>query len=274
MKEKACNENKKKDFKSILFFIAAGIFALSLAFLIYSNISLRSQLNEYYSMYNKQRDINDQLKAMIENNSSDSEAQPARGEKSSLPPEIRSKINGITLHENSPVTFDELSYLTVPYYNFEGQSAKGHMIVNSKIADEVLDIFEELYTQLYPIQSMELAEDFDSLRTTLLNSTEQASLGNNNTCALYYKSDEDAFSPHAYGLAIDINPKINPAEAENGSSIPQNAGKYLSNSELTDTEKWAKIEKDNSIYTLFTERGWTWGGDNGGEPFCFYKEID
>ena len=270
--KKARKTDKSNSVNDKIFFIAAGVFAAALVFLICSNVSLRSKANKYYNMYNQQLEVNQQLEAMIEGGSSDgTPVESSRGTKEDLPKDIRKKTEGITLRGESPVTCDDLAYLTVPYYNFDGQTSTGHMIVNKKIADEVLDIFAELYVQQYPIQSMELAEDFDSMQNTLLNSTELASMGNNNTCALYYKKSGNDFSPHSYGLAIDVNPKINPSADTNGSAIPKNAGKYLSGEELTSTEQWARITEDSDICKVFTSRGWSWGGDNSGEPCCFYK---
>lgn len=272
MDYKKTHKKDKSSLNDKIFFISAGIFVAALVFLICSNVSLRSEVNKYYDMYTKQIEVNQQLESMIESGSSESTEPSSRGTKEELPRDIRNKTKGITLRENSPVEYDDLAYLTVPYYNFDGQTSTGHMIVNKKIADEVLDIFSELYNNQYPIQSMELAENFDSMQNTLLNSTELASMGNNNTCALYYKKNGNDFSPHAYGLAIDINPKINPSSDTNGSAIPKNAGQYLKGENLTSTEQWARITGDSDIYNIFASHGWSWGGDNGGsEPCCFYK---
>ena len=35
-----------------------------------------------------------------------------------------------------------VSYLSIPYYDFNGNKKMGHMIVNAKLADEVLLIFK------------------------------------------------------------------------------------------------------------------------------------
>lgn len=274
--EENYDDKEKKESKGVLFYIIAGIFAAALAFLIYDNFSLRIKLNEYYTNYQDQLEINSQLESMMELNTvTDSiPVSEMTGTKEILPSRIRNQISGITLTDNSPVKADDLSYLTVPYYNFSGETSIGHMIVNKDVADEVLEIFDELRNNMYPIQSMEIAEEFDAFQTTLLNSTEDASLGSNNTCCLYYKKNGKEFSPHSYGLAIDLNPKINPAKLENGSAIPKNAGNYLSGENLTDTETYARIEKGSDVYKIFTERGWKWGGENNGDPFCFYKELD
>ena len=76
------------------------------------------------------------------------------------------------------------------------------------------------------------------------------------------------FSYHAYGLAIDINPKINPfVECEEktkdnwvileNSVIPKTATQFLDRN-----QKYPGIvHKDEFCYNLFISKGWSWGGN-------------
>lgn len=259
--------------KKILFTVCVVALALAAAALAIRSIVLSSKLAETEAMYNAQRADNEKLAAMIKSGTTvTAEAEHSeRGVETGLPDEIYDKIFGITLFDDSPVTREDLVYLTVPYYNFNGEDAIGHIIVNKNISEEVLDIFSELYNAKYPIEKMDIAEEYDSMQSALLNSTELASKGNNNTCALYYSSENGEFSPHASGLAIDLNPKINPSRDIYGAPVPKNAGRYANNENLTDTEKYAKITEDSDIYRIFTDHGWTWDSSN---PCCFVKEIN
>ncbi len=47
--------------------------------------------------------------------------------------------------EDVPIDFDELSYLTLSYYGFDGNTHVGEMIINKEVASEVVDIFKEIY---------------------------------------------------------------------------------------------------------------------------------
>ena len=67
-------------------------------------------------------------------------------------------------------------------------------------------------------------------------------------------------SPHARGIAIDLNPLYNPYDkTQNGHTIVQPEG----------GRAWIKrgpqvpygIEEGDLMLQLFKERGWTWGGD-------------
>lgn len=257
--------------KKVLTAVFGTAVALVLLSLAVWNAVLTSKLNKAEKMYNEQVSANERLAAMIEGGTKPSEEAEIseRGIKTGIPDEIYDKIFGTTLFDNSPVKKDSLVYLTVPYYNFSGETAIGHMIVNKKAAEDVLDIFEELYKIQYPIEKMDIAEEFDSMQSALLNSTELASKGYNNTCALYYSIENGEFSPHSFGLAIDVNPKINPSRDIYGAPVPKNAGRYANNDNLTETEQRAKITEESEIYKIFTAHGWIWDSSN---PCCFIKD--
>ncbi len=244
--------------------------AVAVSALVVWNVVLTVKLNNTRELYAEQTAANEQLAAMIgsEPETADEEQLAERGVKTGIPDEIYDKIFGTTLFDDSPVKRENLVYLTVPYCNFNGERAIGHMIVNKRAAADVLDIFEELYKIKYPIEKMELAEEFDSMQSALLNSTELASKGYNNTCALYYSVENGEFSPHSFGIAIDINPKINPSRDIYGAPVPKNAGRYANNEGLTETEKAARITEESEIYKIFIAHGWTW---DSSEPCCFIK---
>ena len=274
-------ENLKNFFiRKRIFYISLAVFICALSALIAVNIKLTQKINEYSELYNQQLEINKQLSEIIANEKNAEakvDEQPqvvVYGTKEEISAEVRSKMSGITIKDNSPVKYDELDFLSIPYHNFSGEHSVGHMVVNKAISDEVIDIFYKLYELNYPIESLELAEDFDKKQNTLLNSTELASMGNNNTCAFYYKPDGNDFSPHSYGLAIDINPKINPSLDKDGVPVPKTAVKYLNPTELSPAEEAARITEDSEICKIFKAYGWTWGGNTNGEPSCFYKEIN
>ena len=69
-------------------------------------------------------------------------------------------------------------------------------------------------------------------------------------------------SNHAYGRAIDINPKINPycIPAE-GYVSPANAYPYADRTKNFP----GAIRHGDAVYTAFVSRGWEWGGDWEGE---------
>ena len=68
-----------------------------------------------------------------------------------IPEDVKEKMLGLSMPENIPISFDELSYLTLSYYGFDGNTHVGEMIVNKEVAPDVVDIFKEIYEKKYPI---------------------------------------------------------------------------------------------------------------------------
>ena len=62
-----------------------------------------------------------------------------------LPNEVIERIKGVSYKENPYVKLGDLAYLRVRYYDFEHKVQSGELIVARKLAQEVLDIFYELF---------------------------------------------------------------------------------------------------------------------------------
>lgn len=181
-----------------------------------------------------------------------------RGRAEAIPPEIRQTMAGYSMPSDSTISYDELSYLTIPHYDFNYNVAQGHLVVNREVAEEVLDIFAELFDIQYPIERMELIDKYGA--------DDYTSIDYNNTSAFNYRVSTDGsgrLSRHALGRAIDINPQINPYVSSDGTGSHPNAREYWSRntaSWTSDVAKAAYIGTDTEIYRIFTRYGWEWGG--------------
>ena len=159
---------------------------------------------------------------------------------------------------NATISFDQLSYLTIPHYDFNYNVTTGYLVVNASIAEDVLDIFAELFDIKYPIERMELIDKY--------NASDYDSIDANNTSAFNYRMSTDGsgrLSNHALGYAIDINPRINPYVNSNGTGAHPNAREYWSrnfNNWSSDIAKAAYIGPEAQIYNIFMRHGWEWGG--------------
>lgn len=200
-----------------------------------------------------------------------------RGSHEPIPEEIKSVMDGISMPEGATVTYDDLSYLSIPYLDFNMELQIGHMVVDRELADEVLDIFQEILLSGYPIESMKLIDYFNDKQTEELDSLDRASMGNNNTSAFCYRvvNGTTRMSNHAYGRAIDINPKINPYVTVSGSVSPRNAVKYADRSgeALSDIERAALIRSGDRVYNIFISRGWEWGGEIWSDSYYDYQHF-
>ncbi len=169
---------------------------------------------------------------------------------SEVPEEVQDRMIGKSMPESIPIPFDELRYLTLPYYDFNGEIQTGEMICNKSIADDLLFIFRALFRMKYPINSIRLIDDFDG--------DDEASMQANNTSCFNYRKVKgiNQLSNHAYGKAVDINPLQNPWVP--GYKVhPSNATEYADRSK----DFPHKIDHDDACYILFKSRGFFWGGD-------------
>lgn len=164
-------------------------------------------------------------------------------------------INIIGDYEERKIDYTDLSYLHILHYDFNGEVQIGELICNKKIANDLLEIFFELYRNEYQIEKIKLIEEYNGDDTASM-------LDNNTSCFNYRVVDGSAnLSKHAYGMAIDINPFYNPyvVYRSDGSTYisPEGSEQYTDRSK----DFPYKIDGNDLCYKLFTERGFTWGGN-------------
>lgn len=159
-----------------------------------------------------------------------------------LPDQIAAKLT------DNAVLPDNLVYANVLYQNFSGKTVSGELICNKSIARDVMEIFYELYKSGYQIEEISITAE---------------SVRNNTSCFSFEKLTQDPNSKHAYGLAIDINPLYNPyvEYSIDGSGdttvIPEDSLAYADRSK----DFPYKIDENDLCHKLFTEHGFTWGGN-------------
>lgn len=138
----------------------------------------------------------------------------------------------------------ELRHLHLLYCDAEGRTQRGEMVVNKRIANDVLAIFDSLYRAQYRIASIRLVDAYGA-------SDERSMEANNTSCFNYRRmtgSKTGRISLHGLGLAIDINPLWNPYVKGNV-VLPRGA------------KRTPRITHRDLVYRLFRAHGFTWGGD-------------
>ena len=161
------------------------------------------------------------------------------------------RINGVSFPESGVIKREDLRYLKVIHYGFDGEIRLGELICNKKIAQDLLKIFKALYISHYPIESIKLIDAY--------NGDDVASMTSNNTSCFNYRmtSGGSKISRHAYGMAVDINPLYNPyVKKSSGDVLPPEGKKF---SDRT-SEFPHKIDTNDVAYKEFTKHGFKWGG--------------
>lgn len=173
---------------------------------------------------------------------------------SDIPDKTWKNMQGKSYPKDCTIEKNDLRYVHVLYVDFGGRTCEGELIVNKIISQDIVEIFWELYQAQYPIEKIALIDEYDG--------DDELSMEDNNTSAFNYRMIEgtDIVSQHGKGLAIDINPFYNPQvkTAEDGVTVmPEDAVAYVDRTQ----DFQYKIDHDDLCYKLFTEHGFTWGGD-------------
>lgn len=145
-----------------------------------------------------------------------------------------------------PVPASELRRVWVKYLDFDGAVHDGSLVVNRTIVPATQKAFALLYEWRFPIMVMEpVAKNMPGLtdRTVLTSGYECRNV-----------AGTTRWSQHAYGLAIDVNPRQN----------PMIRGTYL---DPPHSEPWiprapyrAGMIHPQGAEQAFTTNGFAWGG--------------
>jgi D-alanyl-D-alanine carboxypeptidase len=150
-----------------------------------------------------------------------------------------------------PLDPRQLRRVEVDYTGFDGKSHRGALIVNDDLAAEVVAILEQLLQLRYPI---------DKIRTvdTYPGADDELSMEDNNTSAFNCRDipGSGRWSLHAFGRAIDLNPRLNPYIDRTGAFQPKNAAPYLDRTRRDP----GLLHAGDPVVRVFTDRGWRWGG--------------
>jgi hypothetical protein len=130
-----------------------------------------------------------------------------------IPDAVWRRMVGISWQPGCPVGRDRLRLVSVNYWGFDGYRRRGRLVVHEGIAPATARAFTRLYNAGYPIRQMRLVDAYG--RSRYRGANDYASMAADNTSGFncrYVVGAEPRriLSPHAYGVAIDINPWENP----------------------------------------------------------------
>lgn len=172
---------------------------------------------------------------------------------------IYNRIIGKSYRVNPYIGLDDLRYIKLPHYNFDHQIQVGELIVNTRVCDDIINIFKELFEAEYEIESIYLVDDYWTGDGT---STDTASIEVNNSSAFNFReiTGGKSLSNHAYGCAIDINPQQNPYITRRNGKLRyahENSSPYIDRN-CGDPHV---IVKGDLCCSTFEKYGFSWGGD-------------
>jgi hypothetical protein len=159
---------------------------------------------------------------------------------------------GASWRPGCPLEPGRLRRVEINHIGFDGQTHRGELIVREDIVVEVIAIFEQLHRLRYPIEKIRTVDRYPA-------ADDELSMEDNNTSAFNCRDipGTGRWSQHAFGLAIDLNPLLNPYMDRTGAFQPKNAGPYLDRSRIDP----GLLHDGDPAVRVFTDRGWRWGGD-------------
>ena len=170
-----------------------------------------------------------------------------------LPDSVFRLMQGRTYRKGCPLRRSDLRYLRLLHHDGKGKVRLGEMVCHRSIAREVLEIFKKLYAARYPVEKVLVADRFGG--------DDVKSMEANNTSCFNYRpvAGSKKISKHGMGLAVDINPLYNPHVVRRNGAVrvsPPSGKRYAERKSAFPY----KIAKGDLCHTLFTAKGFKWGG--------------
>jgi hypothetical protein len=149
-----------------------------------------------------------------------------------------------------PVKLSQLRYVTVSFRGFDGRAHTGELLVNADAASAMVKVFARLFAAGFPIERMQI--------TTKAERDAPPTGDGNNTSAFVCRTavGDRAWSQHAYGRAVDVDPFQNPY-IKGDVVLPELARAYTDRT-------WARpgmIYARGPVVAAFRSVGWGWGGN-------------
>jgi len=165
--------------------------------------------------------------------------------------EYRARMVGVTWQPGCPVPIDDLRIVEMSYLGFDGEvHHDGRLMVHRLVAEQVVDVFRELFEQRFPIRRMALVEEYGG--------DDDASMAADNTSAFSCRpitGTTDRYSTHSYGQAIDINPVENPY-VKGDTVLPPAGAEFLDRTDV----RPGMITESDAVVKAFRRARFTWGG--------------
>lgn len=156
-----------------------------------------------------------------------------------------------------PVGPAQLRRVRLRYHGFDGKPRMGRLVVNERVARDVVTVFRTLYAARFPIRKMRPIDAYGG--------SDSASTADDNTsafnCRYAVSSGPPRWSMHAYGEAIDVNTVENPYVL-GGRARPSAGAAYVDRT----TVRPGMAVEGGVLVRAFSRVGWRWGGRWPGSP--------
>ena len=156
-------------------------------------------------------------------------------------------------HRGCPVPLAQVRLLTTRYYGFDHETHLGSIVVNERVAHPLLKVFRQLYRMRFPIRDMHFSSVYGPHAWQSGDVTGSFECRNAAASPCSGSSTTHTWSMHAYGEAVDLDPRENPYVGC-GMTRDKTALSYLKRS----YHRRGMVTP--AVVRAFASIGWGWGG--------------
>lgn len=163
--------------------------------------------------------------------------------------------NSMRSHPSLPEVVKCLTVIDVDYFDYAGKPQTGQLVVNKDAAEDMKSAFTFMKSIHYPINKVKPVNFYDW--------QDSASMNDDNTSSYNFRyiansnPKRPVLSNHAFGLAVDLNPRCNPDITDSQWDPPSARGYRPQNANCKFSSVLGKQVKGYFKDTLH----WIWGGD-------------
>ena len=156
-------------------------------------------------------------------------------------------------HKGCPVWMSQLRVVSYRYYGFDKDSHVGQIVVNEAVAHPLAKVFAKLYRLRFPIRDGAFASTYGPHPDQSGDVTASFECRNAAASPCSKSSTTHNWSMHAYGEAVDLDPRENPYVGC-GMTRDKTARAYRNRS-------WRRPGMVTpAVLHAFESVGWGWGG--------------
>jgi hypothetical protein len=174
---------------------------------------------------------------------------PFRATNTALSPAQRAAMTPTAWRPGCPVGLNRLRRIAVSHWDFSGERRRGVIVVHHSVARDVVTAFRRLYRSRVAVRRIRPIERYAG--------SDDRSIAADNTSAFNCRFVEGTrrWSEHAYGRAIDINPRENPY-VSGGRTADRRSAPFVRRRPY----RKGMAVAGGAMVGAFTAVGWGWGG--------------
>ena len=168
-----------------------------------------------------------------------------------------------TYRKGCPVGPSKLSTVHLNFYGRDKRMHRGVIIVRTDLRQEIIRGFGSALAHRYPVAKMNNPNTYGGNDPRQMKANNTSGFNCRKVVGNPYK-----MSPHAYGIAIDVNTVQNPYRDGHGKWWPSNGKKYRDRSPL----RWGMLGKHSWLTKSLRKDHFFWGGKwNPGRDYQHFE---